>query len=119
VVSDLHYGFSVQWSNEDGEFVARCDEFPSLSCLDQSPVAALADLMALVDDIVIGMKASGEPVPQRIVRDGRFPWGRPSVVSFLLRTSPNLHKALTCAVALVRPSSAHPVTVVQVDLHGA
>lgn len=46
-----HYGYSVQWSPEDDEYVAVVAEFPSLSWLDKDPVRALTGLVKLVDEV--------------------------------------------------------------------
>jgi hypothetical protein len=43
---DYHY--RVRWSDEDGEHVGICDEFPSLSWLEKSPEAALAGIRKVV-----------------------------------------------------------------------
>lgn len=40
--------FAVRWSAEDGEYVATCDQFPSLSWLSPDPVEALRGLLALL-----------------------------------------------------------------------
>jgi hypothetical protein len=41
----------VDWSDEDGEFVATVEQFPSLSWLDATPTGALNGLVQLIDDI--------------------------------------------------------------------
>lgn len=58
------YSYRVQWSPEDGEYVATVLEFPSLSWLDEDQAGALRGLVALVGEVVEDMTASGEPVPQ-------------------------------------------------------
>lgn len=58
-----HYTYRVAWSAEDGEFVANCLEFPSLSWLAASQVDALQGLEAVVRDVVADLKAQGEAVP--------------------------------------------------------
>ncbi len=44
------YTYRVTWSVEDGEFVATCAEFPSLSRLADSQAAALQGLVDLAAD---------------------------------------------------------------------
>lgn len=44
--------YSVVFSDEDNEWVATCDLFPSLSWLDSDPVDALEQLCNLIDDII-------------------------------------------------------------------
>jgi predicted HicB family RNase H-like nuclease len=58
-----HYTYRVTWSQEDGEHVGLCAEFPSLSWLDATPEAALAGIRKLVASVVRDMKASGEHIP--------------------------------------------------------
>ena len=47
-----HYTYRVIWSEEDGEFVGLCSEFPSLSWLDAEQSAALAGMVSLVEQTV-------------------------------------------------------------------
>jgi hypothetical protein len=42
----------VSWSEEDGEFVGACSEFPSLSHLDPDREAAMRGIRELVADVV-------------------------------------------------------------------
>ena len=58
------YTYRVSWSLEDGEHVATCAEFPSLSHLDQDSGKALAGIQALVRDVVEDMRANNEPIPE-------------------------------------------------------
>ena len=57
------YTYRTEYSPEDGEYVGRVAEFPSLSHLAKDPVAARAGIMQLVADVVGDMRASGEPIP--------------------------------------------------------
>lgn len=63
-VDASHYTFRVTWSAEDGEFVATCLEFPSLSWLASSRNQAIEGLEELVADVVDDMRGNGEKVPQ-------------------------------------------------------
>lgn len=63
-VDPAHYAFHVAWSAEAAEFVATCEELPSLSWLDDDPNAALAGLQCVVADVVMDMRANGEHVPE-------------------------------------------------------
>lgn len=58
-----HYTYRVAWSAEDGEFVATCLEFPSLSWLAATQLDALQGLEAVVRDVVDDLEAEGEQVP--------------------------------------------------------
>ena len=59
-----HYTYRVTWSEEDGEHLGRCAEFPSLNWLARSPEEALSGIRRLVGDCVADMRIKGEPVPQ-------------------------------------------------------
>jgi len=57
------YAYKVIWSEEDGEYVGLCTEFPSCSWLASSQEAALKGIKKLVDDIVNDMEKNGESIP--------------------------------------------------------
>jgi hypothetical protein len=58
-----HFSYHIIWSDEDGEYVGLCSEFPSLSLLDRSPEGALAGVRRLVRGAVRDMGSAGEIVP--------------------------------------------------------
>lgn len=58
-----HYTYRVTWSAEDGEFVATCLEFPSLSWLSPTQIEALRGLEQVVNDVLADMVDQGEKVP--------------------------------------------------------
>ena len=58
------YTYRITWSEEDGEFVGTCAEFPSLSWLAPKQDEALKGIRKVVQDAVADMKASGEKVPE-------------------------------------------------------
>ena len=70
MVNYEHYTYRVTWSEEDGEHVALCAEFPSLSYLAKTPAKALQNIMKLVKEAVEDMEANGElpPIPERVTR---------------------------------------------------
>ena len=47
-----HYTYRVTWSQEDGEHVGLCAEFPSLSWLAAKPETALAGIFTATDDLL-------------------------------------------------------------------
>ena len=59
-----HYTYRVQWSEEDGEYLATVAEFPSLSWLETDMEAALSGLVGLVSDVLEDMEARGEKIPE-------------------------------------------------------
>ena len=58
------YAYQAVWSEEDGEYVGACAEFPSLSWLAPSPDEALAGIRQAVADCAEDMRACGEPLPE-------------------------------------------------------
>lgn len=84
-----HYTYRVTWSQEDGEYVSLCAEFPSLSWLAATPEKALAGLRRLVAEVVADMQATGEPTPAPLSEkqySGRFMVRVPSLVHRALAT---------------------------------
>jgi HicB family len=63
MVNHEHYSYRVIWSAGDCEYVGLCAEFPSLSYLDESQIAALNGIIDLVKDIVVDMETNGEKLP--------------------------------------------------------
>ena len=59
-----HYTYRMTWSQEDGEHVGLCAEFPSLSWLAAKPEAALAGIRKTVAGVVADMKRRREEVPR-------------------------------------------------------
>jgi hypothetical protein len=52
------YSYSVEWSEEDQEYVGLCKEFPGLSWLSPLPTEALKNIRALVIDSVNDIKTN-------------------------------------------------------------
>ncbi len=86
------YGYRVIWSEEDGEFVGLCAEFPSLSWLDSRQVHALEGIVNLVRETVADMQENGEAIPEPLSQ--RHFSGR-----FVVRTTPMAHRNLTLQAA--------------------
>ncbi|MSQ88923.1 MAG: toxin-antitoxin system HicB family antitoxin [Betaproteobacteria bacterium] len=84
-----HYTYRVTWSQEDGEHVGLCAEFPSLSWLAPTPDKALAGIRRVVDEVVADMRSAGEPIPEALAEkkySGRFMVRIPSLVHRTLAT---------------------------------
>ena len=82
-----HFTYRVSWSEDDGEFVGTCAEFPSLSHLDADQDAALRGIRGLVADVVADMHAHGETVPEPLaehVYSGKFMTRIPSELHRML-----------------------------------
>lgn len=60
------YSYGIIWSEEDKEYVGLCTEFPSLSWLDETPEDALKGIRAIIADVVIDMRSTGEEIPAPI-----------------------------------------------------
>ncbi len=58
------YTYRITWSEEDGEFVGLCAEFPGLSWLADTREAALNGIVTVVSDVVEDMKETGEKIPE-------------------------------------------------------
>src|SRR3972149_4494338 len=87
-----HYTYRVTWSEEDGEYVALCAEFPSLSWLASEPEAALQGIRQLVEEVVTDLQAGGERIPEPLALkkySGRF----------MVRIPPDLHRNLALEAA--------------------
>lgn len=87
-----HYTYRVTWSAEDGEFLATCAEFPSLSWLASSQIAALQGLEDLLRDVIADMREQGEQVPQPFAE-------RSYSGKFNLRVGESLHRELAIQAA--------------------
>lgn len=81
------YSYRVLWSEEDGEYVGLCAEFPSLSWLARSQESALKGIRKVVTDVVVDMIKNGEPVPEPIA-SRRFSG------KFVVRVPPEIHRKL-------------------------
>ena len=58
------YSYRVIWSEEDGEHVGLCAEFPSLSWLAPSQGEALNGITRLVAEVLAEMVKAKEEVPE-------------------------------------------------------
>jgi predicted HicB family RNase H-like nuclease len=86
------YTYRVTWSEEDGEYVGLCVEFPSLSWLAQEPEDALRGIRQVVAEVVQDLEENGELVPEPIAikqYSGKF----------MVRIPPELHRRLALEAA--------------------
>jgi predicted HicB family RNase H-like nuclease len=81
------YTYRVTWSEEDGEYVGLCAEFPGLSWLSRSPEAALRGIRRVISRVIRDMQKSGEPVPEPIAT-------RKFSGKFVVRVPPTVHRKL-------------------------
>ncbi|HJP99867.1 MAG TPA: toxin-antitoxin system HicB family antitoxin [Rhodanobacteraceae bacterium] len=87
-----HYTYRVLWSDEDGEHVGLCAEFPGLSWLAVTMEGALKGIARVVSDVVKDMLKAGEDVPVPI--SARRYSGK-----FQVRTTPDRHRLLATQAA--------------------
>ncbi|RMG69698.1 MAG: type II toxin-antitoxin system HicB family antitoxin [Chloroflexi bacterium] len=92
VLENDRYTYRVTWSEEDGEYVGLCVEFPSLSWLAGTPEEALQGIRQVVADVVADMQANGEDVPEPIAT-------RKFSGKFLVRIPPEQHRKLALEAA--------------------
>jgi predicted HicB family RNase H-like nuclease len=87
-----HFTYRVTWSPEDGEYLALCAEFPSLSWLAATPESALTGIRKVVAASVTDMVGNGElpptPLAERRYSD-----------EFRVRIPPQVHRALALEAA--------------------
>ncbi len=87
-----HYTYRVTWSEDDKEYVGLCTEFPSLSHLDETPVAAMEGVLKLVQDIVEDMAENGEKIPKPLAE-------RSYSGKFMVRVPPSQHRKIVTEAA--------------------
>lgn len=86
------YTYRVTWSDEDGEFVGLCAEFPSLSWLADAPEDALKGIRKVVRSCIKDMERGGEVIPPAIATkhySGKF----------MVRIPPDVHRTLAIRAA--------------------
>jgi len=86
MINHAYYTYRVTWSQDDGEHVALCTEFPSLSFLGDKPAKALQGMVNLVKDVVEDIAGNGETIPESIA--GKIFSGK-----FQVRIPPEQHKS--------------------------
>ena len=86
------YTYRVTWSEEDGDFVGLCAEFPGLSWLATSPARALSGIRSVVKDCMDDLLNNGEKVPAPISL-------RHFSGKFMVRIPPEVHRHLALEAA--------------------
>ena len=86
------YTYRVTWSDEDGEYVGLCAEFPSLSWLADTPEAALAGIRDTVQQVIKDMQSTGEVIPEPLAT-------RNYSGKFTVRVPPEVHRKLQIQAA--------------------
>ena len=91
------YTYRITWSEEDGEYVGLCAEFPSLRWLAKTQEAALAGIRDTVKQVVKDMQSSGENIPQPLAT-------RNYSGKFTVRIPPEVHRKLQIEAAEAKVS---------------
>jgi len=86
------YSYRIMWSEDDGEFVGLCAEFPSLSWLAESQELALKGIRKVVRDTVADMRATGESPPEPLA-------AKHYSGELRVRLPPTLHRRLAIQAA--------------------
>jgi predicted HicB family RNase H-like nuclease len=86
------YTYRITWSEEDGEYVGLCAEFPSISWLARTPEAALKGIRKLVNKVIANMIHNAEPIPEPIAV-------KQFSGKFLVRVPPDVHRQLAIEAA--------------------
>ena len=86
------YTYRVTWSEEDGEYVGLCAEFPGLSWLAGTPEAALKGIRKVVTDVIKNMTRTNEAVPKPIAL-------RRYSGKFIVRVHSEVHRQLALQAA--------------------
>ncbi|MFC1988459.1 type II toxin-antitoxin system HicB family antitoxin [Chloroflexota bacterium] len=86
------YTYRVTWSEEDGEYVGLCAEFPSLSWLADTQETALAGIKDVVAEAAQDMQDNGETTPQPFAT-------RHYSGTFTVRIPPDIHRELAIQAA--------------------
>ncbi|MBN1366969.1 MAG: type II toxin-antitoxin system HicB family antitoxin [Dehalococcoidales bacterium] len=86
------YTYRVTWSEEDGEYVGLCAEFPSLSWLADTQETALAGIRDTVKQVIKDMQSTGETAPQPLAT-------RSYSGKFTVRIPPDVHRKLQIQAA--------------------
>ncbi len=98
------YIYRVMWSEEDGEFIGLCAEFPSLSWLAPTSEEALKGIRSVVEECVRDMVQNNEDIPVPIST-------RRYSGKFMVRVPPEVHRHLAVEAAESRVSLNRLVSV--------
>jgi len=98
------YIYRVMWSEENGEFIGLCAEFPSLSWLAPTSEEALKGIRSVVEECIRDMAQNNENIPVPIST-------RRYSGKFMVRVPPEIHRLLAVEAAESRVSLNRIVSV--------
>ena len=87
-----HYIYRVTWSPEERKHLGSCAEFPALSCLADTPEAALAGVRDKVNDAVANLVIRREAIPEPLSE-------KHYSGQFIVHVPPELHRELSIQAA--------------------
>lgn len=59
----MGYSFRLQWSDEDGGYIATCPEFPGLSAYGATADEAIQEAQMALKSMIKSYEGTGEPLP--------------------------------------------------------
>jgi len=59
-----NYSFRIEWSDQDGGYIATCPEFPGLSAFGETPEEAIEEAQIALELFVEDYEESGESLPE-------------------------------------------------------
>ncbi len=86
------YTFREEWSEEDGVYIARCLELPSISAHGDTPESALKELRSVVAAIIKDMERNGKKIPEPLST-------RPYSGRLVLRIPKEVHRSIAIQAA--------------------
>ena len=86
------YTYREEWSEEDGVYIGRCLEFPSLGAHGSSPESALQEVKYVVLEAVKDLRARKESVPRPLAL-------RPYSGRLVLRLPKDVHREVAIRAA--------------------
>lgn len=86
------FTYRVTWSENDGEHIGLCLEFPGLSWLARTPEAALKGIRSIVAESVEDMMTNSEEIPVPLAT-------RTYSGKFIVRLPPDIHRHLVMEAA--------------------
>lgn len=86
------YSYRAEWSEEDGSFIAKAIEVPSILAHSSTPEGAIKEVKVPLSMALESMLEDGQELPEPISLH-KFKG------KFLVRTTPELHKEITIQAA--------------------
>lgn len=69
--------YVLRWDKEDQIYIVKVEEFPSLSVHSETSSAAFEGMRKLLNEVIIDMLETGEPLPERLQSAISWKYGNP------------------------------------------